>query len=192
MVFRYASPILRALSAATLFATSSESLSAKGSKPATVKSTANVAGLERRDLLHSSVAAVFGASCLSFPERSDAEPISVLRSKGCYRGEGEACDDLAGDNEFIRSLQRKSAENREMNDREALNAYNMKNFPEFFASLNPPKYLVKQPDGTFGVYTDDELSELKKSGRIKVENPKAKGGKFADLTQKPIMVLVEK
>ena len=67
----------------------------------------------------------------------------------------------------------------------------MKNFPDFFASLNPPKYLVKQPDGAFGVYTDAELSGLKKAGRIKVETAMAKGGKYADLTQKPIMVLVD-
>jgi len=67
----------------------------------------------------------------------------------------------------------------------------MKNFPDFFASLNPPKYLVKQPDGSFGVYTDAELAELKKLGKITVENPKTKGGKFMDLTQKPMLVLVE-
>lgn len=147
---------------------------------------------ERRLLLRNAVAsAVVAISAVSFPSPSSSEGVSVLRSKGCYRGEGEACDELAEGNEFIQSLQKKSAENREMNDREALNAYNMKNFPDFFASLNPPKYLVKQPDGTFGVYTDAELADLKRMGKITVENPKAKGGKFMDLTQKPMLVLVE-
>jgi len=145
----------------------------------------------RREILQHTASALVTLSTFSLPLPSSAEGVSVLRSKGCYRGEGEACDELAEGNELIRSLQRKSAENREMNDREALNAYNMKNFPDFFASLNPPKYLVKQPDGSFGVYTDAELAELKKLGKITVENPKTKGGKFMDLTQKPMLVLVE-
>jgi hypothetical protein len=74
---------------------------------------------------------------------------------------------------------------------EALNAYNMKNYPDFFASLTPPKYLVKGLDGKFLVYTDAELSVLKGAGKIKLEIPKAMGGKVVDMTQKPMMVLVE-
>ena len=42
---------------------------------------------------------------------------AVLRSAGCVYGEGEACADLAEGNEFILSLQKKSAENKEANQR---------------------------------------------------------------------------
>ena len=66
----------------------------------------------------------------------------------------------------------------------------MKNYPDFFASLNPPKFLVQKPDGTFGIYTEEELVPLKKAGRIRVQQPKTMGGKVTDLTQKPIMVLL--
>mmetsp|Transcript_8741 Transcript_8741/g.15828 ORF Transcript_8741/g.15828 Transcript_8741/m.15828 type:complete len:152 (-) Transcript_8741:482-937(-) len=43
---------------------------------------------------------------------------NVIRSPGkCANGEGEGCDSLAGDNALIQSLQRKSSENRESNQR---------------------------------------------------------------------------
>ena len=41
----------------------------------------------------------------------------VIRSAGCANGEGDACADLAEGNEFIQSLQKKSAENKEANQR---------------------------------------------------------------------------
>jgi hypothetical protein len=41
--------------------------------------------------------------------------VDVLRSKGCYSGEGEGCADLAEDNALIRSLQEKSFANKERN-----------------------------------------------------------------------------
>ena len=45
---------------------------------------------------------------------------AVLRSAGCANGEGEACADLADGNEFIQNLQKKSAENKEANQRVSL------------------------------------------------------------------------
>lgn len=42
---------------------------------------------------------------------------AVLRSKGCYQGEGEACAEYSADNDLIRSLQEKSAANREKNEK---------------------------------------------------------------------------
>lgn len=45
---------------------------------------------------------------------------AVLRSAGCVYGEGEACADLADGNEFIQNLQKKSAENKEANQRVSL------------------------------------------------------------------------
>lgn len=67
----------------------------------------------------------------------------------------------------------------------------MKNYPDFFASLNPPKYLVMKSDGSFDVFTDEELNKLKQAGKIQVVMPKAKGGKVTDVTQKPYMLLKE-
>ena len=52
-------------------------------------------------------------------------------------------------------------------------------------------FLVKKPDGSFEAYTEQELSVLKKAGKIGVEQPKAMGGKVTDYTQKPIVVLKE-
>lgn len=63
----------------------------------------------------------------------------------------------------------------------------MKNYPDWFASIG--KNLVKKSDGTFITVTDMELDQLKKDGRLTVEIPKAKGGKFTDVTQRPINVL---
>ncbi len=67
----------------------------------------------------------------------------------------------------------------------------MKNYPDFFASLNPPKYMVKKSDGTFDLYDDVQLAELKRANKIRLEKPTAMGGKVIDYTQKPILVLVE-
>ena len=79
----------------------------------------------RRDVLRSIGAACsFGSPFIAHTRPSNAdETVSVLRSKGCYRGSGDACDELADDNEFVRSLQKKSAENREMNDRVCLSKF---------------------------------------------------------------------
>mmetsp|Transcript_6616 Transcript_6616/g.14501 ORF Transcript_6616/g.14501 Transcript_6616/m.14501 type:complete len:192 (+) Transcript_6616:83-658(+) len=154
----------------------------------------------RREMMQQAASAIIsGASVLSVGTgfaspalAKDEKAPSVLRSAGCARGAGEACADLAEGNSFILDLQRKSQENAEQADAAALAAYNNKNFPEFMASLNPPKYLVKMPDGKFQVYDNVELSKLKAAGKIKVERPLAKGGKIGlDLTQKPILVLVD-
>lgn len=67
----------------------------------------------------------------------------------------------------------------------------MKNFPDVFASMNPPRFLVKKADGTYHAFTEKEIAPLLSSGKIKLVSPRAMGGKIADVTQKPIMVLVE-
>ncbi len=116
----------------------------------------------------------------------------ILRAGGkCAYGVGDGCDELSGGNEYIKQLQMKSAKNKEATEKEYLSAYQMKNYPDFFASLSPPKYMVKQPDGSIKLYEEEELTNLKKEGKIKLEKPKAMGGKVADVTQKPIMVLIE-
>jgi len=65
----------------------------------------------------------------------------------------------------------------------------MKNYPDFFATVG--QTLVKKSDGTFVTMADSEFNKLRKAGKIKVEIPKAMGGRVTDLTQKPIAVLVE-
>jgi hypothetical protein len=67
----------------------------------------------------SSGAGIATASLLigTMPENGSvtAHAVDVLRSKGCYSGEGEGCADLAEDNALIRSLQEKSFANKERN-----------------------------------------------------------------------------
>ena len=65
----------------------------------------------------------------------------------------------------------------------------MKNYPDFFASYG--KFMVKKSDGTFELYDEAEFAELKKANKIRLERPTAMGGKVQDLTQKPILVLVD-
>jgi hypothetical protein len=74
-----------------------------------------------------------------------------------------------------------------LNLQDARDAYYMKNYPGFFATVG--KTLVKKPDGSFMTVSDSELDQLKKEGRLTTEMPKAKGGKYIDVTQKPIIVL---
>ena len=66
----------------------------------------------RRDILQS-----ISLSSTIFISSSRASA-SVIRSPGkCANGEGEGCDSLAEDNELIKSLQKKSSENREANQK---------------------------------------------------------------------------
>lgn len=70
---------------------------------------------------------------------------------------------------------------------ESLNAYYMKNYPDVFAVSD--KKMVKKMDGSFALYSSEEVSKLNKEGKISIEYPKSKGGRIADLTQKPVLVL---
>jgi hypothetical protein len=115
--------------------------------------------------------------------------VDVISSKYCAYGEGDGCQDLAEGNPFILELQRKSAANKETIQQEARNAFYMKNYPDWFASVG--KSMIKKPDGTFMVVTDKELAVLKAQNKIGLEYAKTMGGKVTDVTQKPIMVLKE-
>mmetsp|Transcript_15605 Transcript_15605/g.33804 ORF Transcript_15605/g.33804 Transcript_15605/m.33804 type:complete len:183 (-) Transcript_15605:228-776(-) len=121
---------------------------------------------------------------------SDPANADVIRSPGkCANGEGGGCDSLSEDNALIQSLQKKSSENREANQRESLNAFYMKNYPDVFAVSG--KKMVKKMDGSFALYSSEEVKELTQEGKINIEYPKSKGGRIVDLTQKPILVLNE-
>lgn len=141
-----------------------------------------------------STAGIAAFSSSLAPEVANAAAIEkaegkILRANKCAYGEGEGCEDLAGDNAFIKELQKRSLENKEATQKEYLSAYQMKNYPDFFASYG--KFMVKKSDGTFELYDEAELAELKKANKIRLERPTAMGGKVQDLTQKPILVLVE-
>lgn len=169
--------------------------------PTSVAYSINQSGSQSRgkflkNLVKSTVAATTAQSVLllnpKISNAADDQPTGkILGSKGCAYGVGEGCSDLSEGNSFIQELQRKSAESKAAAQKEYLSAYQMKNYPDFFASLSPPKFMVKMPDGTFQLYEEEELTNLKKMGKIKLEKPKAMGGQVADITQKPILVLVE-
>jgi len=66
----------------------------------------------------------------------------------------------------------------------------MKNYPDYFSSTGQ-QLVKKKSDGKFITLSEKEFIELSKAGKINMEIPKAKGGKFQDLTQRPTMVLLE-
>lgn len=65
----------------------------------------------------------------------------------------------------------------------------MKNYPDVFAVSD--KRMVRKADGSFALFSMEEMKELRNAGKIKIEYPKTKGGTISDLTQKPILVLKE-
>lgn len=65
----------------------------------------------------------------------------------------------------------------------------MKNYPDVFAVSD--KRMVKKADGSFALYSAEEVNQMVQRGDIKIEYPTSKGGRIADLTQKPVLVLSE-
>jgi hypothetical protein len=114
----------------------------------------------------------------------------VIRSKGCYQGAGDGCTELSEDNPLILQLQQQSSKNRERNEKEALYAYYMKNYPDFFNSIGQVM-IKKASDDTFLLVTPQEAERLKGLGKLTYEIPKTRGGTIVDYTQKPILVLKE-
>mmetsp|Transcript_17887 Transcript_17887/g.27807 ORF Transcript_17887/g.27807 Transcript_17887/m.27807 type:complete len:187 (+) Transcript_17887:70-630(+) len=140
----------------------------------------------RRDFVQRTLmgsASILGSLCTTVDDANAA----VLQSKPCALGEGDGCADIAEGNEFIKSLQEKSAAKKDVYVKEALDAYNMKNYPDFFQSIG--KVMVKKSDGTFATFSEEEFGKFKAAGRIGLEYPRAMGGKVPDMTQKPILVL---
>jgi hypothetical protein len=170
----------------------------------------------RRNFVNGLVGAATTVAMVAGMEPANA----VISSRYCAYGQGEGCEDLAEGNAFIRQLQEKSSANKETIQsvrsinthavisrttsnshhdcssyllkcslQEARNAYYMKNYPDWFAAVG--KNMVKKADGTFILLTPQELADLKKENKITLEYPMAMGGRVADVTQKPIMVLRE-
>ncbi len=81
-------------------------------------------------------------------------------------------------------------ENHATQQQEAINAYYMKNYPDVFAVYD--KRMVRRAkDGTYALYTADEVRGMTADGKIRIEYPRSKGGRIVDLTQRPVLVLVE-
>lgn len=137
----------------------------------------------RRQMLGTVAAATIGA--FLGPESAQA----VISSKYCAYGTGDGCEDLAEGNEYIKQLQARSAANKETIQQEARNAYYMKNYPDWFATVG--KTMVKKPDGSFLLVDDGELQKLKDQNKIGLEYAKTMGGRVMDVTQKPILTLKE-
>lgn len=155
--------------------------------PSPKRVAANPSPTTRRDALLQAAAGLGFLAVAAAPPSANAD---VLRSPGkCANGEGDGCDALSEDNDLIRSLQKKSSDNREANQRESLNAYYMKNYPDVFAVSG--KKMVKKADGSFALYSAEEVAELTNEGRVTIEYPRSKGGRIVDLTQKPVLVLKE-
>ena len=53
------------------------------------------------------------------------------------------------------------------------------------------KRMVMETDGSFVLFSAEEVSKLKNEGKIKIEYPMSKGGRIADMTQKPALVMRE-
>ena len=66
----------------------------------------------------------------------------------------------------------------------------MKNYPDVFA-VSDRKMVRRAKDGTYALYTTDEVRGLTNGGKIRIEYPRSKGGRIVDLTQRPVLVLVE-
>ena len=114
----------------------------------------------------------------------------VISSKYCAYGQGEDCEDLAEGNTYIQELQRKSAANKDINVRDAENAYYAKNYPGWFETVGKTM-IRKESDGSFIIVDDVELAKLKAQNLIGTVQPRTLGGRVVDMTQKPTLVLRE-
>mmetsp|Transcript_3945 Transcript_3945/g.5199 ORF Transcript_3945/g.5199 Transcript_3945/m.5199 type:complete len:174 (-) Transcript_3945:81-602(-) len=140
----------------------------------------------RRSFLSKSLVAATIIIAQQEPQPAQA----VVGAAPCASGVGAGCDDLSEGNDFIRELQEKSAVNKDRNEKEARDAYYMKNYPDWFQSVG--KTLVKKAsDGTFLALDAKEVEALQKANKLTLEIPKSLGGRIVDLTQKPILVLRE-
>ena len=153
--------------------------------------------LNRRSIFTSVItcvgyAAVDGAGLLTnnIANAVDVAGSGIIRSKGCYQGTGDGCTEMSNDNPLIQRLQQQSVKNRERNEKEALYAYYMKNYPDFFNSIGQVM-IKKSSDNTFLLVTPQEAERLKGLGKLSYEVPKTLGGTIVDYTQKPILVLKE-
>ena len=90
----------------------------------------------------------------------------VISAPRCDAGQGDGCEALAANSEFLLNLQKKSAENYEKDMKEYLNNYNYNNFKDYFRFKGLE--LIRHPsDGSFEALTKAEIAVLEKEGKIK-------------------------
>eukprot|EP00752_Nemacystus_decipiens_P006769 g6079.t1 len=89
----------------------------------------------------------------------------VSISPRCITGEGAQCDDLAEGNEFIKSLQAKSALSKDRYFQETLDKYNDHNFKDYFRAEN--KHMVKHKSGKYEILTNAEYIDAERAGKVK-------------------------
>lgn len=66
--------------------------------------------------------------------------------------------------------------------KDALDSFYMRNYPDYFATVG--KVMVKKPDGTFTLVSEQELAVLKRGNKLALET-------LPDFTKKQIFVLKE-
>ena len=71
----------------------------------------------RRDIIKH-LGITIGITSISSPANAD-----IISGARCANGQGDGCDSLAEDNEFIQALQKKSSENREKNERVSMHIF---------------------------------------------------------------------
>ncbi|CAM9168911.1 unnamed protein product [Choristocarpus tenellus] len=89
---------------------------------------------------------------------------AISNSEICISGTGTGCDSAAGGSDLIKTLQARSAENREKNERETLDKYNQHNYKDYFKTLN--MRMVRHKDGKYDLLTESEYSKAEREGRV--------------------------
>lgn len=87
-------------------------------RPSSSSSSSANHNVNRRDVFRSAFFVVATSTSLLPVENAAA---AVISSKYCASGVGEGCQDLSDGNELIKSLQEKSAANKEKNEQVRLN-----------------------------------------------------------------------
>lgn len=101
----------------------------------------------------------------SGPVRAGAAVVDVAR---CDSGTGDACD--VPDSPLIQDLILKSRQNAASREKANLKRYNINNYKDYFAAMNPPRILVENRElGTFKALTDAEIQAATKAGTVKFD-----------------------
>ncbi|CAM9409053.1 unnamed protein product [Heterosigma akashiwo] len=114
--------------------------------------------------LHKQLGAAALAVTVSFGMISLPAEAGVIQATQCVDGVGSSCDELAGGNDLIKRLQKRSEENRERYAQEALDTYNERNFGDYFSVVG--KKMARHKDGTYEVIDIVTYSKLEQAGKI--------------------------
>uniref|UniRef100_A0A7S2DNT4 Uncharacterized protein n=1 Tax=Octactis speculum TaxID=3111310 RepID=A0A7S2DNT4_9STRA len=97
---------------------------------------------------------------------SNRAQAAVIEAARCDSGVGPGCE--LENNELIKQLLTKSAENREKYARENISRYNINNYKDYFKALSPPKFLVEHVQtGKYEVLDEAEVRRQMNEGTVK-------------------------